>query len=760
MARLIIRYPNNIIREVEFDQPRYRVGTAPDNDLVLDNEEVSAHQAEIESAAGGYTLVDVSGQGTTLVNGKAVERTPITYGDRISFGPVVGLFYPPQKKVMGERAKVMLYLASGAAVILLSIVLIFFFTTRRITTEVTERIGEPVPGQAVSGETIPGDQAYQFQADREQEPAGEEGPAPDWPGAAAGERAPSGRAEGVLDRLRGLFGGGPDEAELQLPEVDHEIIRKRRAVAVPRGLGRLFFRKIPVPVEVPAEPPAREEAVEREQVQDREEAVEREQPPAREPDRVQDREPVQATTQPREPVPEREQLPEPVQEPAGEQPQPVGPGEERGPLGRLFSRLGNLLGFGEEELPVMEEPSPLEEPAPVQRQAPVAGEEPAPQRRPEEASRPEEPAMERAVRDFQRVTDPLAAIRRADIPELQELDLEEEPIYPEEQEPGRQNLLGEVELSEIENLNLDVIWTYPTAFQEAEPVMRTGAVGKIDDDRMPDLVIGTGDNRLIVLSGMDGAELFAQEMEGAFLEPVVADLDGNRSREIIIVYEDGPVSVLDRDLNVQWTHTGERFTALLLLVDVNGDGTRDLVAPTMGMELVALDGATGFELWRFYDAASEILHPPVALDINRDGVRDVLFATRGGALHAIDGKTGWGLWEREIFGKPAGPPVIADVNGDGNEEVVCLTDTGVISAYSAEGKLLFAWETGRRYRAPASAGDVDGDGNVDIVLVDEEGTLRVVSPRTRREKWSFPSEEGMSIGRVALADCDGRKGLE
>jgi outer membrane protein assembly factor BamB/pSer/pThr/pTyr-binding forkhead associated (FHA) protein len=742
MARLIIRYPNNIIREVEFDQPRYRVGTAPDNDLVLEHEEVSSHQAEIESAAGGYTLVDVSEQGTTLVNGKSVERTPITYGDRISFGPVVGLFYPAQKKAMGERTRILLYLASGGAVILLSIALIFLFTTRRITTEVTERIGEPVTEQAVSERAIPGEQAYRFQAGEERVLPEEEERPPARPGVE--ERAPAGKADGLFDRLSGLFGGRRVEAELRLPEADPEIIRKRRAVAVPRGLGRLFFRKIPVPVEVPAETPEDEP---------REEPGEQE--TGREPEQPRDREP----TRRQEPAPVQERAPEPVQEPVEEQ-RPAGPEEERGLLGRLFGRIGSLFGGGQEELPAQEEPAPSGEPSPMQRQAPAPRGQDAPQRQVDQAPIPEEQAAEQAARDFQRVTDPLSAIRRADLPEIRDLDLEEEPIYPEEQEPGRENLLGQVALSEIESFNMDVLWSYPPAFQESAPIMRTGALARIDDDRLPDLVIGTGENRLIALSGGEGAELFVQDMEGPFLEPVAANLGRDRYGEIFIMYEDGPVSMLDRDLAVQWTHTGERFSALPLLVDVNGDGVRDLVAPTIGMELIALDGTNGFELWRFYDAASEILHPPVALDINRDGVQDVLFATRGGALHALDGKTGWGLWEREVSGKPAGPPVVADVSGDGEKEVLCLTDSGVISAHSAAGRLLFAWETGRRYRAPASAGDVDGDGNLEIVLVDEEGVLRVVSPRSRREKWSFPSDEGMCISRIALADCDGRDGPE
>jgi outer membrane protein assembly factor BamB len=253
------------------------------------------------------------------------------------------------------------------------------------------------------------------------------------------------------------------------------------------------------------------------------------------------------------------------------------------------------------------------------------------------------PDSQQAARDFEKVTDPLAAIKQADISEIRDLQYEEEPVYPEEYQPSEKNLLGDVELADIQNLNLDIVWTYPPAFQESAPIVRTGAVGRIDDDRMPDVVFGTGENQLVVLGGGEGAEVFVQDMGGPFLEPSVVNLDEDGSGEIALLFEDGSLSVLDQDMTPVWTRTGEAFSAAPLFVDVNGDDVRDLIVPTYTMELVALDGSTGFELWRFYDAASEILYPPSALDINADGVQDVLFVTRGGSLHALDGKTGWGL---------------------------------------------------------------------------------------------------------------------
>ena len=219
MARLILRYPNNVIKEVDFDQPRLRIGTASDNDVVVENEDVEEHQAEIETRDGAFSLKDLSENNSTTVNGKTFETISITYGDRIAFGPVVGLFYPPQKTKMGERSKLMIFMAAGGIVLIVSIALIFFLISKPDYTDVitgaalvegTEDAVSPTRRQTV--EEIP------QKPDEVQE----------------------------IDE-QGLFSFFQNRGEnLVLPEPGENEIERRQAVAIPRGLRRLFFRKRPV----------------------------------------------------------------------------------------------------------------------------------------------------------------------------------------------------------------------------------------------------------------------------------------------------------------------------------------------------------------------------------------------------------------------------------------------------------------------------------------------------------------------------------
>jgi outer membrane protein assembly factor BamB len=113
-----------------------------------------------------------------------------------------------------------------------------------------------------------------------------------------------------------------------------------------------------------------------------------------------------------------------------------------------------------------------------------------------------------------------------------------------------------------------------------------------------------------------------------------------------------------------------------------------------------------------------------------------------------------------VSGKPAGPCTLGDLDGDGETDILVLTTDGVLTAFDLQGNSLFVRETRQIYRVPPSVGDIDGDGTVEIVMADDTGVLRILSGETRQEEWGFQSEEGTTISRIALADVDGRKGME
>jgi hypothetical protein len=721
MARLILRYPNNIIREVDFEQPRYRIGGAADNDLILEGEGVSPHQAEIVTSNGTYEIADLSEDKSTTVNGKHFEKINITYGDRIAFGNIIALFYPAQKKKIGEKTKVIFYIGAGAGVILFSVVIIFIMTTRQISSVVTQKLGTPVPvGEVPARPVEPGKKVELTEKVLPEREVFE-------PGVPV-------KPEGYLVR-RGFF----KREKPVLPEPALSEIQKRSAVAIPNGIGRIFFRKIPVFVEVAEEKPVSTEE---------EAGVEGA--------------PIIPSSGMETPLvgSRRVELPPPgevgeetlyTEEVGGELEE--GALEKKGLVSSLLSPLKKL--FGKKEAVTM---PPLEEeyetPVPTPPKAVTPGITPTPKG--EAIPRPE-------VQDIQRVTDPLKIIKSLDVPSLREISIKEKPVYTEEElkKSAEGTPFDAVTLSEIEDLNTSVLWQYPEVSREAGMIVRSGAVNRVKGDKVYHFIFGTRKGELIVLNGMRGEEVVKEEFSNAFYEPVVADINGDGVNEIVLAYEMGDVETFTPALERVWHYSGkERITAMPLIIDVNHDGAMDMVFPTFDMEIVALDGKTGFEVWRFFDTESEIIFPPAGVDVNDDGVLDVVFVTVRGFLYVLDGRSGWGLWKGEIFGRPAGPCTVGDIDGDGYEEIINLTRGGALSVYRKDGKFLYMTQLEGNFSVSPSLGDVDGDGNNDIVILDDTGIIRVMEGITRRTKWNFESKGGFFPGRAVLVDVDSDGGMD
>jgi hypothetical protein len=69
-----------------------RIGRATDNDLVLSDERLSRHHAELRRAGGRWTLVDLGSRNGTYVNGRRAGEIALADGDRIRVGSVELIF--------------------------------------------------------------------------------------------------------------------------------------------------------------------------------------------------------------------------------------------------------------------------------------------------------------------------------------------------------------------------------------------------------------------------------------------------------------------------------------------------------------------------------------------------------------------------------------------------------------------------------------------------------------------------------------------
>ncbi|MEA2422243.1 MAG: hypothetical protein QOF55_1342 [Thermoleophilaceae bacterium] len=245
-------------------------------------------------------------------------------------------------------------------------------------------------------------------------------------------------------------------------------------------------------------------------------------------------------------------------------------------------------------------------------------------------------------------------------------------------------------------------------------VLRTPAIGDVDGDLEPDIVDSAGDH------------VYAWHADGTPLKgfPVRVNPDFSKPADI------------SKD-----NHVKRGFFASPTLGDLNGDGRLDITIPGLDQHLYAWDGRTaqalpGYPVYLKVPAeklkGAESINNAAVGDLNGDGKKDVVAPTaelsgaqnptgadpnefRGlaitllanaiggsGRTYAVDGTgkflPGWPVKPNgavpdalPLVG-PGVDPVMGDVDGDGKLDVINNTATGDLQAYRADGSRITTYD--------------------------------------------------------------------
>jgi len=99
MLRIRVTLKDRVVGELAFDQPRVRIGRAPDSELHLDNLALSRRHAELVRGEGGWRLRDLGSRNGVHVNGLKRTRHNLNSGDVIVIGK-----YSLEVRIEGEEA--------------------------------------------------------------------------------------------------------------------------------------------------------------------------------------------------------------------------------------------------------------------------------------------------------------------------------------------------------------------------------------------------------------------------------------------------------------------------------------------------------------------------------------------------------------------------------------------------------------------------------------------------------------------------------
>ena len=92
MAKLILTFNKQVIREYSFDKDSIAIGRNDENTIVIDNLAVSGFHARIDKAGSDYILTDLQSTNGTFVNDQKVISHKLAHGDNIVIGKHIILF--------------------------------------------------------------------------------------------------------------------------------------------------------------------------------------------------------------------------------------------------------------------------------------------------------------------------------------------------------------------------------------------------------------------------------------------------------------------------------------------------------------------------------------------------------------------------------------------------------------------------------------------------------------------------------------------
>lgn len=86
MAKLIISKPSGGKEDLPLVKPKYSLGRLSDNDVVLNDPDVSRHHCLLQLLNDEYAIEDLDSSNGTYLNSKKITRATLRHGDRIKVG--------------------------------------------------------------------------------------------------------------------------------------------------------------------------------------------------------------------------------------------------------------------------------------------------------------------------------------------------------------------------------------------------------------------------------------------------------------------------------------------------------------------------------------------------------------------------------------------------------------------------------------------------------------------------------------------------
>lgn len=331
---------------------------------------------------------------------------------------------------------------------------------------------------------------------------------------------------------------------------------------------------------------------------------------------------------------------------------------------------------------------------------------------------------------------------------------------------------------------------------------------------------GDGKSDFIAASSFFDNKLYAWQIDGtavsgwpvtlpgpayyATTAPAVADIDGDGKKEVAISYIEndfstkmGHLAVFNADGSLRWKkdYLNSRALTTPALVDIDGDGKKEIVYRNCGLHVYRFDGSSELPGWPVYPngyvpgttACFDLYNSPVAVNLDGPSSPSPEILVYWGEfdynpdLYKLyvfnsDGTIRWtadvSAMEENMAYSPN--PAVANLDGDSNRsrEVIIQTalytpsgtsgigsSTRKVYGFKSDGTALPNFPkvySGEIAGGPATIADLNNDGQSEIILPGEPGMRVLDSTGNDLPAWEFSIESVMGSATVADFDGDGK----
>ncbi len=310
------------------------------------------------------------------------------------------------------------------------------------------------------------------------------------------------------------------------------------------------------------------------------------------------------------------------------------------------------------------------------------------------------------------------------------------------------------------SLSLD----YPNwPFSLSGQAQSTPMILDINGDGSGEVIFGDLEGNVNVLdNNMQQIAGFPGQTGATIALPIaVGDLNNDGNLNLFVVNNDKEAYAFNNDGSILFgpiSLDNQITRAAPMIADVNGDGIEDAVVCTMNGKLHIFNADGSEHAGYPVEFPGNFVFNAALADLNQNGRKEIILQTIAGNFLAIDYES-----QENITGFPysigtntEAAPVIADVDNDGHPEIIAtVSSQGIIKAINHDGSVEFSHTFNKIVKQDVLAYDFTGDGNTEILFTTFDGLFYVIDTDGDPLP-NFPVYLEASIeGNMLLSDLDG-----